>query len=374
VNVAFYAPMKPPASPRPSGDRTIARLLCQAMRSAGASVTVASRFRSFMAQPETRLTAVIERRAERAVDRLSAKFERAQPDLWFTYHLFHKAPDLLGPVLCRRFGIPYIVAEASFAPKQASGPWAEGHRLVQKALESADHVFFLNRQDEPCVLPLLAKTATVSRLPPFLNVRPRIGEGLRHRLRQDLASRHQLDEAAAWLLTVGMMRSGDKTESYRQLAKAITMLPRPDVQVLIAGAGEAENDVRRLFHDAPVRPCFLGALSASDLRDVYAASDLYAWPAIGEAVGMATLEAMAAGLPVVTGPTGAVSDAIDDEVTGLLAREPAQMAEHIHRLLADDDLRRRLGTNAYNHAAVHHSMAAASALLSTEFQLILKRS
>jgi len=314
----------------------------------------------------------IGRRAARTVDRLSAEYARRKPDLWFTYHLFHKAPDLLGPVLCRRFGIPYVVAEASFAPKQAAGPWAEGHRLVQEALKSADHVFFLNRNDEPCVLPVLSKTATVSQLPPFLNVHPRTGPAKRNRLRQDLGSKYGLNGAAPWLLAVGMMRQGDKTESYRQLAKAMTLLQRPDAQLLIAVAGAAENEVRALFQGVPVRTSFMGALSAAALRDVYAASDLYVWPAVGEAVGMATLEAMAAGLPVITGPTGAVSDAIDDGVTGVLARDPAQVAERIDRLLADEDLRHRLGRNAYETASIHHSMEAVSAIIAAEFQRILK--
>lgn len=374
MNIAFYAPMKPPTSLRPSGDRTIARLLCQAIRASGASVTVASRLRSFTAQPAEQATTVIGRRAERAVDRLSAAYERKRPDLWFTYHLFHKAPDLLGPVLCRRFGIPYVVTEASIAPKRAGGPWAKGHRLVEEALKSADHVFFLNRDDEPCVLPVLPKTATFSRLPPFLNVCPQMGQAKRNRLRQDLGSRYGLDAAAPWLLAVGMMRQGDKTESYRRLAKAMTMLRRPDAYLLVAGAGEAEDEIRQLFHDTPVHTCFLGALSASALHDVYAASNLYVWPAVGEAVGMATLEAMAAGLPVVTGPTGAVSDAIEHRVTGFLAEHPTQIAKHIELLLEDVDLQRKIGASAYDHVAIHHSMSAVSALFTTEFQQILKRS
>ena len=46
----------------------------------------------------------------------------AAPELWFTYHLYHKAPDWLGPRIAGALGIPYVVAEASFAPKQAGGP------------------------------------------------------------------------------------------------------------------------------------------------------------------------------------------------------------------------------------------------------------
>ena len=42
--IAFYAPMKPPDHPAPSGDRRIARLLIQALERAGHRVELASRF------------------------------------------------------------------------------------------------------------------------------------------------------------------------------------------------------------------------------------------------------------------------------------------------------------------------------------------
>ena len=32
----------------------------------------------------------------------------AAPDVWFTYHVHHKAPDLLGPAVSRALGIPYV--------------------------------------------------------------------------------------------------------------------------------------------------------------------------------------------------------------------------------------------------------------------------
>jgi len=62
------------------------------------------------------------------VERLLAHYRalpRAeQPALWFTYHLYHKAPDHIGPVVARQLGIPYVLAEASYAAKQARGPSA----------------------------------------------------------------------------------------------------------------------------------------------------------------------------------------------------------------------------------------------------------
>ena len=46
TRVAFYAPLKPPDHPVPSGDRRMAQLLWQALEAAGARVELASRLRS----------------------------------------------------------------------------------------------------------------------------------------------------------------------------------------------------------------------------------------------------------------------------------------------------------------------------------------
>ena len=47
MNVAFYAPLKSPASPVPSGDRLIARMLMQALEAGGHDVRIMSKLRSF---------------------------------------------------------------------------------------------------------------------------------------------------------------------------------------------------------------------------------------------------------------------------------------------------------------------------------------
>src|SRR3546814_20999217 len=69
---------------------------------------------------------------------------RQRPQLWFTYHLYYKAPDWIGPKVARALRIPYVVVEASVAYKRASGPWAASHRAVLDALGQAAPVVRLN--------------------------------------------------------------------------------------------------------------------------------------------------------------------------------------------------------------------------------------
>src|SRR5260370_28738286 len=137
MRVAFYAPLKPPDHPIPSGDRRVAQLFLAALRLAGHDAFVASRFRSYEGNGDLirqiRLAALGARLAGRFLRRCHKAPETA-PELWFTYHLYYKAPDWLGPVISDALGIPYVVAEASWAPKRAGSSWHVGHHAVEQAL------------------------------------------------------------------------------------------------------------------------------------------------------------------------------------------------------------------------------------------------
>ncbi|MCY3828132.1 MAG: glycosyltransferase family 4 protein [Rhodospirillaceae bacterium] len=369
MKIAFYTPMKPPGAARPSGDRTIARSLLQAMAAAGHEAAVASTMRSYLAAPADReRRARIERDAAAEASRLIAALRPAPPDLWFTYHLFYKAPDLIGPAVCRALGLPYLVAEASYAPKRDSGPWADRQERVRDALGLADHVFFLNPVDEACVIPLLKPRATHSRLPPMVCIQDIDSPDRRREVRRLLAAEWRLPPAAVWAVAVGMMRPGDKSDSYRRLADAWMSRPDSGAHLLIVGDGAAGAEVRRLFSGCETRVAFLGILPKDALDAVYRAADLYVWPGVNEAIGMATLEAMAAGLPVAVGPWGSVAQGIESGVTGLVARTGDKLGRAVGRLIADPELRKTLGAAARAHVRRRHSLSAAADAMTAAFE------
>ncbi len=325
------------------------RLLLAALAAAGHEVDVASRLRAYDGRGVPRIQQAIREVARvRARDWLAevAGGARARPDLWFTYHVYHKAPDWLGPEIAAALCIPYVVAEPSHAPKRAGGPWDIGYRQAEAAIRAADRVLCLTRHDMACVAPLVTAPHRLLHLPPFLDTgdHPAVEGDVRGRV----ASAHGLDPTTPWLLAVAMMRPGDKLASYRRLAAGLGAMPPGEWQLLVVGDGPAAAEVCAALAPLGGRVRYLGARPPKALPSLYAASDLYLWPGVGEAYGMALLEAQAAGLPVVAGNERGIPDVVREGETALLVPpgDDGAFARAVAHLLAAPETRRRMGCRA----------------------------
>ena len=367
MRIAFYAPLKAPTHAVASGDRAMASLMMRALGEAGHAVALASTFRSYDRSPDGSAQAELQAGGETEAAQLLAGFRggaaEAGPELWFTYHLYYRAPDWIGPAISRALDIPYVVAEASHAPKRAHGVWRRGHQAAAAAIAQADAVLCMTELDINCVRDVVAAPDRLFHLPPFLDSAP-FADAVagRQAARASLAERWVLDEDAVWLLAVGMMRPGAKLDSYRLLAAALARLRRSNWRLVVVGDGEARADVAAAFAFlGSHRVAFAGELVPSAMPAVFAAADLYAWPAVNEAYGMAILEAQAAGLPVVAGDAGGVRDVVCDGKTGFLVAgaTPEGFAERVQHLIDDGDLRRRMGEAARAWIGAERTLARA---------------
>lgn len=365
MRVAFYAPLKAPDHPVPSGDRRMARSLLALLERLGHEVRVVSRLRSYDRDGDPLRQLRMRTLATRMADRLARRLQRdGAPDLWVTYHCYHKAPDWLGPAVTRQLGIPYLVIEPSLAGKQSDGPWAIGHAGACLAFAHADMLLAMTGDD----LDGLAKAPRLqgeSRLfPPFLDAAPfAAAAGSRDAHRARLAAEHGLDEARPWLLCVAMMRPDVKRQSYLALAETLERLQAMPWQLVCVGDGPARPEIEaRLARLGAGRVRCVGALPEPHLPAFYAAADLMLWPAFREAYGLALLEAQAAGLPVVACREGGVGDIVVDGETGLLVedRDLAALARATAALLHDGDRRRRLAEAARARVQASHDLPAAA--------------
>jgi glycosyltransferase involved in cell wall biosynthesis len=349
MQIAFYAPLKSPDHPVPSGDRLMGRQLHAALVAGGAEVTLASRLRSYLSNPDDHSAAEgVADAADAEVARLAAAWDRsAPPQLWVSYHPYYKSPDLIGPPLCRRFSLPYVTIESSWSGRRNVGIWTQAQRMVLDGLGQAALNICLTRRDRDGIL-AAEPAAVTAMLAPFIDPAPFLA--------------HPPTPERGRLVTVAMMRAGDKADSYRFLAQALTMLDDLPWRLSIIGDGPVRRQVETEMKDFATRIDWLGLLPSSEIAKVLARAQVYVWPGCGEAYGLAYLEAQAAGVPVLACATAGVPEVVADGVTGLLtpAGDVPAFAAALRGLLTDPKRCEDLARQSRPHAEAHHSHTAAT--------------
>jgi glycosyltransferase involved in cell wall biosynthesis len=359
MNVAFYATMKPPDDPVPSGDRQMARLLIKALRKAGHDVRLASRLRTLNQAPHEAARSRLKRQALHEATILCASWSSPKADwrpaIWFTYHPYYKAPDWLGPEVCTRLAIPYVTAEASYAPKRAVGPWRGWQLDVVEAVRRAAVNFCFTEHDKCGLMRMDGLQGLLVGLPPFIDHED-----------EPVAPASRVNHDPPRLVSVAMMRAGDKLASYRVLAHALAGLLATQWVLTVIGDGPQREAVRHAFSVLPPeRIHWLGELAPDEVSRYLATCDIYVWPGIGEAYGLAYLEAQGAGLPVVAQNTGGVPTVVKDGETGCLTPvgDVQAFAESLRQLLVDKARRRQLGDAGQRFVRRERTVARAASII-----------
>lgn len=130
-----------------------------------------------------------------------------------------------------------------------------------------------------------------------------------------------------------------------KLLIAANHIDESEAQTLRAQAAESgvELAIEQIFDDR-------------QLVEVYRRAKVFVYAPLQEALGMAPLEAMACGTPVVAVGEGGVCETVPDGVGGFLVeRRVEQFAAKLHMLLADNQLRRKMGDAGAAHVRLHWS-------------------
>jgi len=167
-----------------------------------------------------------------------------------------------------------------------------------------------------------------------------------------IRQRHGLEDCLL-LFTLG--RIVDRKGHELVLRALPAILKRfPEARYVIGGDGPEKKNLVQLSEDLGVSDnvIFVGLIASEELRAYYNACDIFVMPnRVGrnpwdvEGFGIVFLEAAACGKPVIAGNSGGAPDALIDGETGFLVPENdvGAVEERIGLLLADEDLRNRMG-------------------------------
>jgi phosphatidylinositol alpha-1,6-mannosyltransferase len=207
-----------------------------------------------------------------------------------------------------------------------------------------------------------------SHLPPIVQVPPGVDTSrftpLARIERASTRARLGLPPAGPLVLSVSRLvpRKGMDT-LIRAAARLAASGRHPQLTVVIAGSGRDRPRLDHLINKtrAPVR--LIGRVSSPDLPGLYACADVFAlccrsrWGGLEqEGFGIVFLEAAAAGIPSVAGDSGGSAEAVINDETGFVLKDPSDVtavADAIARLVSDPALASRQGQAARHRAEAH---------------------
>ena len=251
----------------------------------------------------------------------------------------------LGPSLGRPYGVILHGAEVT-VPGRVPGP----RHALARVLRGADLVIAAGGYPADEGERAANQVLPVVIVPPGVDVQRFVPLVEKARL----AARAQFGASPSSTLVVSVSRLVPRKGMDTLIEAAARLAPtHPDLEVLIGGSGRDLDRLGKLIAEtgAPVR--LLGRVEEADLPTLYGCADVFSmacrnrWLGLEqEGFGIVFLEAAACGVPQIAGDSGGAAEAVDDHETGLVVRDPGsvdELARALKTLVADPDLRRRMG-------------------------------
>jgi glycosyltransferase involved in cell wall biosynthesis len=277
--------------------------------------------------------------------RLAAELSRFAPDVVHVHS--RRGADLYGGVAASRLGVPAVLTRRVDAAEPA---W-----LARGKYERYDAIVALSRVIEEQLLAAGAPADRIVRIPSAVDLRGFAPRAAARRLLQESF------DVPADALVLGVVAQLIPRKRHAWLWALLPELARqyPALHVLCFGRGPLEPELRVQLDGLGLASCVTLAGFRPNLPALMAGLDVLAHPAEREGLGVALLEAAAAGVPVVACAVGGVPDVVVHDRTGMLVPvdEPRAFSAALARLLSAAEERSRLGVAARRLVAERHTVA-----------------
>lgn len=231
--------------------------------------------------------------------------------------------------LSRKFNLPFVVqshgADVQVVEEINYGAILDSNKLkyILEVIKAADKIIAVSELNKSHLVNLGAKPDKVTIVPNGIDI-----QSLKNLRDEDLRSQWGVDENDFLLLTVGRNRPIKRLEL---LFKAISKLKDKEaIKVVCVGPVENLKELAKKY-DVLRKVVFVGRIPKvnnydfnppfTDLIDTYKSSDVYVSTSYVESFGMASLEALACGTPIIVGAQHGISDVIDENNSGWIIEE-----------------------------------------------------
>lgn len=158
--------------------------------------------------------------------------------------------------------------------------------------------------------------------------------------RKAMRAAHNISESAFVISSVGEL---NENKNHAVIMKAIARLDLSDIYYVINGEGTEKENLRSLANELGIGERVILTGNVTNINEYLKMADVFAFPSKREGLGLAALEAMASGLPLVTSNKNGINDYAENGKTGFMC-EPEDVdafAEAIKQLHDDENLRRK---------------------------------
>ena len=146
------------------------------------------------------------------------------------------------------------------------------------------------------------------------------------------------------ILSVGELQA---RKNHEPIIRAIGKLNNNRIKYMICGQGELKEHLMKVAREVGIEDRFILTGHVYDIKDRLKAADIFVHPSQREGLGIAALEAMASGLPLVTSNVQGIKDYVMNNKTGFVC-EPNDINAYcsaLQKLIDDEELRKQFGRN-----------------------------
>lgn len=161
--------------------------------------------------------------------------------------------------------------------------------------------------------------------------------------KQEKRAELQIPEDAILLTSVGELNDN---KNHQIILHAMSQLNNKDIYYVIAGVGENADNLLNLAKELNLENNFKLLGYRKDVAEIYKASDICCFPSIREGLPVAVMEAMAAGLPVISGDNRGSRDLCKNSVNGFLCSpfSDVEFATAINAIISDTNLYNKISS------------------------------